>query len=123
MSQADERPTTIPTRRALLAGTPAAAAAALAAGTAVSGLAIARATPSEPDPIFAAIAEHRAAVKAYIAASQISANLENHTPDWNAAEAVTQAAIKRDHAAAYAIASQFTAAMLPRAAFPWRCWR
>jgi hypothetical protein len=45
--------TTIPSRRALLAGAPA-AAAALAAGT-VNGLAMAAASPSAADPIFAVI--------------------------------------------------------------------
>jgi hypothetical protein len=49
---------TIRSRRALLAGAPVAAAAALAAGTTVSGLAAGLATPSSIDPIFAVIAEH-----------------------------------------------------------------
>jgi hypothetical protein len=55
---------TIRSRRALLAGVPVAAAAALAAGTTVSGLAAALATPSSIDPIFAVIAEHREAQEA-----------------------------------------------------------
>jgi hypothetical protein len=51
-------------RRALLRAAPA-AAAALAAGTTVNGLAAGLATPSSNDPIFAAIAVHRAAIDAY----------------------------------------------------------
>jgi hypothetical protein len=48
-------------RRALLAGAP---AAALVAGAATSGLAAALANPSGVDPVFAAIAEYKAAVQA-----------------------------------------------------------
>jgi hypothetical protein len=48
------------------------------------------------DPIFAVLADHRAAVKAYLAASEIDGNLETGTPEWEAANAVTQAAIKRE---------------------------
>jgi hypothetical protein len=76
MRQATRPDTTIPTRRALLAGAPAVAAAALAAGgianslavsaaeKPLSGLAPSLAAASEVDPIFAVIAEHRQAVKA-----------------------------------------------------------
>jgi hypothetical protein len=57
---------TIPTsRRALLAGAPAVAAAALAGGTVANALAIAEAKAAEVDPIFAAIAEHRARMRAW----------------------------------------------------------
>jgi hypothetical protein len=38
-----------------------------------------------------------------IAAAEISGNLVDYTPEWNAAWAVTQAAIKRQHAAVYAV--------------------
>jgi hypothetical protein len=55
MSQATNSTTTIPTRRALLAGAP---AAALIAGTGVAALAAA----TQVDPIFAAIAAHRACI-------------------------------------------------------------
>jgi hypothetical protein len=58
--------TPIPTtRRALLAGAPAVAAAALAGGTAVNALSIVEAKATEFDPIFAVIAEHRAAWTRY----------------------------------------------------------
>jgi hypothetical protein len=56
MAKATEPTTTISTRRAVLAGAPVAAAAALAAGTAVNSLAVAVAASSAPDPIFGAIA-------------------------------------------------------------------
>jgi hypothetical protein len=65
MSQATQRTTTFPSRRALLAGAPAVAAAALAAGTAANGLAMAVASPSGDDPILALIAKHRAAILAW----------------------------------------------------------
>jgi hypothetical protein len=59
MSKAIDSTTTIPTRRALLAGAPAVAAAA------VAGHYPAIAAVGEPDPIFAVIAEHQAAMMAY----------------------------------------------------------
>jgi hypothetical protein len=93
-SQATRTDTTNPTRRALLAGAP----AALAAGT-VNGLAIAAASPSAADPIFAVIADHRASVEAYCRASEISGSLCDWGPDKDpgsdAAEAVTQETITR----------------------------
>jgi hypothetical protein len=64
MDKATERPTTIPTRRALLAGAPVAAAAALAGGTVANAVAIGMAKAGEVDPIFAVIAEHREAQEA-----------------------------------------------------------
>jgi hypothetical protein len=71
MSKATEPVTTNPSRRTVLAGAPVSAAAALAAGTAVNSLAMAVAGSSAPDdPIFAAIAAYRAAVKAYSAACE-----------------------------------------------------
>jgi hypothetical protein len=59
MSKATDSNTTIPTRRALLAGAPAVAAAA------VAGHYPAIAAVGETDPIFAVIAEHQAAMTAY----------------------------------------------------------
>jgi hypothetical protein len=74
MSQAKSADTTSPaaavptgggsSRRALLTAAPA-AAGALLAGTAVNAVAIGMAKAGEVDPIFAAIAEHRAAIDAY----------------------------------------------------------
>jgi hypothetical protein len=49
------------TRRAVLAGAPAVAAGALAAGTAANAVAVAMARATEVDPIFAVIERHRAA--------------------------------------------------------------
>ena len=54
-------------RRAILTAAPAAAAAVLAGVATVNGLAAGLATPSSADPIFAVIAEHVAATKAYVA--------------------------------------------------------
>jgi hypothetical protein len=51
-------------------------------------------------------AEHRAAVKAYHAASEIDGNLETGTPEWDAANAVTQAATKRERATIEALRSK-----------------
>jgi hypothetical protein len=52
-------------RRALLAGAPVVAAAALAAGTTVTGFAAGLATPSSSDPIFAAAERLRGALERY----------------------------------------------------------
>jgi hypothetical protein len=52
------RDTTTPSRRALLAGAPAVAAAALAGGAAANALAIAETKAAEVDPIFAVIKRH-----------------------------------------------------------------
>jgi ABC-type glycerol-3-phosphate transport system substrate-binding protein len=54
-------------RRALLAGAPAAAAGALAAGTAVNAVAVAMAKAAEVDPMLAAVDRFKAAVEARIA--------------------------------------------------------
>jgi hypothetical protein len=70
MSQAENRNTTIPTRRALLAGAPAVAAAALAGATAINAVAIAEAKAAEVDPIFAIIERHGAALDHLQAARQ-----------------------------------------------------
>jgi hypothetical protein len=86
-------------RRGLLMGLAAGATLATpAVATALSELA------SAPiDPIFAVLAEHRAAMKAYLPASEQSGRLEDDTPEWNAAWTVTQAAIRREHAALHAV--------------------
>jgi hypothetical protein len=87
-------------RRALLAGVP--VAAALAAGTTVSGLAAGLA-PSSTDPIFAVIAEYVDATKAYVASCHISMCLPDGTEDWKTADAVTAALMERWHAAWLAV--------------------
>jgi hypothetical protein len=51
-------------RRALLAGAPAVAATALTGGSLANGLATALAAPSNADPVLAALAEYKAAVRA-----------------------------------------------------------
>jgi hypothetical protein len=51
------------------------------------------------DPIFAVLAEHRAAMKAYLAASAVSGALADGTPEWETANKVTQAAIRPIHSA------------------------
>jgi hypothetical protein len=61
-------PNNTPSRRTLLADAPAIAAAALAAGTATSGLATALAGDPATDPVFAAIQTHETAMAAHIAA-------------------------------------------------------
>jgi hypothetical protein len=71
MSQAENRNTTIPSRRTVLAGAPAVAAAALAGGTAVNALAIAEAK-AEVDPIFAAIQSERKAFAVYRATAEVA---------------------------------------------------
>jgi hypothetical protein len=62
MSQAEKPNTTNPSRRALLAGAPAVAAAALAGGIVTNALAIAEAKAAEVDPIFALIELHQKAI-------------------------------------------------------------
>jgi hypothetical protein len=65
MTKATEPNTTSPSRRALLAGAPVAAAAALAGGTVANAVAIGMAKAAEVDPIFAAIERHREAVRVH----------------------------------------------------------
>jgi hypothetical protein len=60
------------------------------------------ASPAE-DPIYEMLAEHRATVEAYLAASSKDGELEDGTPEWQEASAVTQAAIKREREAALAV--------------------
>jgi hypothetical protein len=71
------------------------------AGAAVAALPIAAAAMA--DPIFAVLAEHREAMKAYLSAADVSGRLVDDTPEWNAAWTVTQAATKREHAALLAV--------------------
>jgi hypothetical protein len=91
-------------RRALLAGAPAvAAAAALAAGTTVNGLAAGLATPPSIDPIFAAIAEHQAAIKEFCRAVTVSGAMVAYGPDkdpnYDSADKETRDASSRDQSA------------------------
>ncbi len=72
-----------------------------AAGATAAALPVAAAATA--DPIFAVLAEHRAAMKAYLSAAAVSARLVDDTPEWTAAWAVTQAAIKREHATLLAV--------------------
>ena len=79
MAKATE--STTPSRRALLAGAPAVAAAALAAGTAVNAVAIGMAKAGEVDPIFAAIEDHRRSLDNMFACYRTSFKLEEDLPD------------------------------------------
>jgi hypothetical protein len=103
MTKATDNSTPIPTRRALLAGAPAIAAAALAGGTVANAVAIGMAKAADVDPIFALIAEHQAALEAYLAASATDGNLVDHTPAWIAARAVTESATAREELAHKAV--------------------
>ena len=94
---------TVQSRRALLAGAPAAAAAALAGGTLANAVATGMAKAGEVDPVFAAIAEHVAATKAHVAACSISGWLVDGTRDWETENAVTEAAMERAHDAWFAL--------------------
>jgi hypothetical protein len=76
MSQAENPSSTIPTtRRALLAGAPAVAAAALAGGTIANTVAIGTAKAAEIDPVYAAIQRVRDAHVVYSAASEAESNI------------------------------------------------
>jgi hypothetical protein len=98
MSKADSPNTTSPSRRTVLAGISIAAApVAVAVEKSVATI-----VPGN-DPIFAVLAEHRAATRTYLRASEISGSLEDETPEWNAAWTETQAAVKREHAALYEV--------------------
>jgi hypothetical protein len=66
------------TRRALLAGAPAAAAAALAGGTVANAVAIASVKAAEADPIFAVIDLHRRAWRAYKSSYAKFLKLDNY---------------------------------------------
>jgi hypothetical protein len=57
----------------------------------------------DADPIFAVLAEHRAATKAYLEASAVDGDLKDGTEEWKRARVVTLAAIKREHAALRAV--------------------
>jgi hypothetical protein len=79
MSQAEISDTTSPSRRALLAGAPAAAAAALAGGTIANTVAIGMAKTAEVDPIFVAIEHERAAYADYLATAA-AADIDDPIP-------------------------------------------
>jgi hypothetical protein len=81
MSKATDSTTPIPTRRALLAGAPAvAAAAALAGGTVANAVAIGLPKAGEVDPIFAAIERERAAYAAYLVPRAIQSEVSDQDP-------------------------------------------
>jgi hypothetical protein len=81
MTKAENPNTPIPSRRALLAGAPAAAAAALAAGGAVNILATATARPSSADdPVFDAIKRERDAYAVYCATSEAQTRISDQCP-------------------------------------------
>jgi hypothetical protein len=105
MSQATELNTPIPTRRALLAGAPVAAAAALAAGTSVNGLAAGLTTSSSTDPIFAVIAMHRTAIEECYRAVMVSGTMvgggPNKDPNYDSADKETRDASSREREALY----------------------
>jgi hypothetical protein len=94
---------TIQSRRALLAGAPVAAAADLAGGTTVSGLAAGLATPSCIGPIFAVIAEHRTALEEYYWAVRVSGAMvsygPNKDPNYDSADSETRDALRREQGA------------------------
>jgi hypothetical protein len=79
-------------RRALLMGF---AAAATPIAPALAN-ALGEPAPAMADPIFAVIAEHQAALKAYLQADAIKGGLMDHTPEWIAARAVTDSAEARE---------------------------
>jgi hypothetical protein len=81
MSQAEKPDNTNPSRRALLAGAPTVAAAALAGGTIVDAVAISGAKASTPDPIFAAIEAHKTAERAFSEILAEQSALERLLPD------------------------------------------
>jgi hypothetical protein len=72
-------------RRTLLAGAPAAAAAALAGGTIANAVALGMPRTDEVDPIFAAIEAHRTAVLAVNASDDVTCKIRGSGPDWDAA--------------------------------------
>jgi hypothetical protein len=80
MIKATELNTPIPSRRALLAGAPAAAAGALLASTAINAVAIGKARADEGDPVFAAIERERAAYAAYLVPRAIQSQISDQNP-------------------------------------------
>jgi hypothetical protein len=102
MSKIREMTITSPSRRALLAGAPA-AAAALATGAAADALAVATGKPTEVEPIFSIIAEHQAALESYLAASAAESELFDDTPEWIVAHAAAESAWDREVVARKAV--------------------
>jgi hypothetical protein len=86
---------TIQSRRALLAGAPAVAAAALAGGTAVNVAAIGTVKAGEVDPIFAAIAEHRRCLDHMFASYRVIREREADLPDLPAKTALVSHRMER----------------------------
>jgi hypothetical protein len=90
---------TIQSRRALLAGAPAVAAAVLAAGTVYNAVVLGIERTAEPDPILAVIAEHRTAVEEYNRAVMVSGAMRGYGPNkdarYDAAHAATNEALYR----------------------------
>jgi hypothetical protein len=74
-------------RRALLAGAPA-AAVALAGGTALAAV--------TPDPIFALIADHQAAAHAYSESVHVEGALRSRDPHYEVAKSAVQVAWERN---------------------------
>jgi hypothetical protein len=91
---ATDRTTTIPTRRALLVGAPAVAAGALAVAGIANTVAIGM-SKADVDPVFALIEDHRAAVAEYNRAEAVSGAIVMGRDEWEAAWAVTCAAMDR----------------------------
>jgi hypothetical protein len=102
MTKATELDTPIPSRRALLAGAPAAAAGALLAGTAVGAVVISMVKAGEVDPIFALIEKHKAACDA----AQVfcmRADMRSSDPNYDAAQTQFQEAYKVEREALVAL--------------------
>jgi hypothetical protein len=75
----------LPSRRALLAGAPAAAAAALAGGTVANAVAIGMAKAGDVDPALVAIANHVAALRQWFDAFDREEESEVDTAEFEAA--------------------------------------
>jgi hypothetical protein len=105
MAKATELNTPISSRRALLAGAPAAATGALLAGTAVNAVAIGLATAAEVDPIFELIAKHTEACAEVRRWSDIYGELSSEDPEHDKIEAQEKAALHREEEAIAALLS------------------
>lgn len=81
---------------AAIASQDAGAIGAPAAGTALSDSRASVAGPSTADPIFAAIADHRAACIAYRQACRKEGRIDGRSPDYAAAEEASNAALHRE---------------------------
>jgi hypothetical protein len=91
-------------RRSILARASAATVSAIAASSLLqTSVEAGAAHVHDADPIFAVIAEHQAALKAYLAASAVDGRLADDTPEWEIARAVTLPAGARELAAYEAV--------------------